>query len=330
MLRVAVFPILVMSLCTVSAGAESSEAQNLAQRAIALRRARKNAEALALLNKAYALEPTPRLLAHIGLAEQALGLWIDAETHVKQALQETGDPWIARNYKSIEEALKVIDAHLGWLEVETHADNAEVWINETRIDWPRAQPVRVLAGSALIEVRAPNHLPATRTAFVPPKARMHETVEPIAVPSQPKPPEPSAKVDDAAPRVSQPKEPSTQPAESGPSTRRVLGYSVGALGIIGVGTAGYLTLHALRLKNQRNEHCIAGECDDIAYDLDDDARRSANAATICAGVGVAALVAGTWLALSSSPKAKPSKAITWEIEPRITTTWASIGIRGAW
>src|SRR5262245_14916190 len=65
-------------------------------RGVALRRQGRNAEALAEFQKAYARDPSPRALAQIALAQQALGNWVVAETGLVDALAARNDPWIQR------------------------------------------------------------------------------------------------------------------------------------------------------------------------------------------------------------------------------------------
>jgi Flp pilus assembly protein TadD len=64
--------VLVLAVAAV-AYAQPSDPDALDQHGIALRRQRRDAEALEEFRRSYALRPTPRTLAQIGFAEQALG-----------------------------------------------------------------------------------------------------------------------------------------------------------------------------------------------------------------------------------------------------------------
>src|SRR5262245_11508772 len=91
--------------CALAPSAGDESAESLLKLGIELRRLDQNAEALALFERAYAREPTPRALAQIGLAHQALGNWIAAERAVARAVGERDDPWIAKNRDPLETAL---------------------------------------------------------------------------------------------------------------------------------------------------------------------------------------------------------------------------------
>src|SRR5262249_16904585 len=71
---------------------------------VALRRERKDAEALAEFRRAYALSPTPHALGQIALAEAALDQWVSAENDLLHVLV-ADDPWVARQRSALEIAL---------------------------------------------------------------------------------------------------------------------------------------------------------------------------------------------------------------------------------
>lgn len=92
-----------MSLCRVFAaalfllGASTASAQDAAvERAIdeglALRQQSRDAEALAVFERAYAQHREPCLLAQVGFAEQALGRWRLAEEHLREMQRAASDP----------------------------------------------------------------------------------------------------------------------------------------------------------------------------------------------------------------------------------------------
>src|SRR5689334_14201627 len=61
-------------------------ADRLLKRGVELRKAGKDDEALEAFRAAYTSRPSPRAQAQIGLAEQALGRWGDAERDLSEAL----------------------------------------------------------------------------------------------------------------------------------------------------------------------------------------------------------------------------------------------------
>lgn len=69
---------------------------------IRLRAERRDAEALAVFRRAWEAARSPEARAQMALAEQALGLWIDAERDLLAALAAADHPWIARNRGALD------------------------------------------------------------------------------------------------------------------------------------------------------------------------------------------------------------------------------------
>jgi hypothetical protein len=163
-----------------------SSEEDLINRGIALREARNDAAALDLFRQAYALEKSPRALAQVALAEQALGRWSEAEVDLAQAVARPDDPWIARNKVLLNQALAEIQGHLGSLQLTGGVPGAEVFVNGARAGTlPLAKPLRVNAGKATLEIHAANYLPIARTVIVPKGGLARETVALVAVAAQP-------------------------------------------------------------------------------------------------------------------------------------------------
>src|ERR1044071_3638585 len=85
---------LTCSLAGATARADPSSGE-MVDKGIQLRREHRDAEALAQFKRAEQLNPAPRIKAQIGLAEQALGQWVEAERDLNLALSANEDPWIA-------------------------------------------------------------------------------------------------------------------------------------------------------------------------------------------------------------------------------------------
>lgn len=150
---------------TTGAPAWSGDGDALIQKGLELRRRGSDAEALKCFREAYELTRAPRAMAQIGLAEQALGAWPAAEKHLREALSIGADAWIRKNRGVLENALAVVDDHLGTLEVSGSPERAEVSIDGEAVG---ALPVkvRVTAGTVVVEVRAPDFLPVRRPTAV--------------------------------------------------------------------------------------------------------------------------------------------------------------------
>src|SRR5262245_21211542 len=76
----------LVALLAGGARAQAGGADDLVKQGVEQRRQSHDQQALELFKRAYAIDPAPRILAQIGFAEQALGVWADAETHLRTAL----------------------------------------------------------------------------------------------------------------------------------------------------------------------------------------------------------------------------------------------------
>jgi hypothetical protein len=336
--------ILAWSLDVGHARADAPEAEVLAAQGIELRREHKNAEALEVFRKAFALAPTPRIQAQVGLAEQAVGQWIEAENDISTALRAGQDPWIAKNRGALEQALGVVVDHLGWIEVQANVPGAEIWINGARVLRPVADaPIRVLSGTNVVEARAPGYLSAARTVFVLPNTRMRERVTLSPMPSSAEPDSKRADMGAPLPTNTSSDHPgraspgdarlsSGEPASvRGPSlTRTVAFISLGA-GIVGLGVGGYYGLRTISLKKERDRDCDATFCDHSeGVAKDGAARDAALVSTISAGIGLVAtgVAVSLFLLERGEQRGNPNGGI--HVEPEISGHAASLRLNGSW
>jgi hypothetical protein len=159
--------VMVTTVLLPSARASGDDAEKLIRHGIELRKAHDDEGAARAFQQAYDLVHTPRAAAQLGLAEQALGRWEDAERHVAEALHTTGDGWVAKNRATLDEALGTIEAHLGRVEVLGDPEGAEVSVNGRPVGkLPLPDAVRVSAGQVDVEMRAPGFVPAQRTLTI--------------------------------------------------------------------------------------------------------------------------------------------------------------------
>lgn len=153
-----VLSVLLAALVASSAHPSCAEAQrrgDLIDEGVALREQGRDEEALALFEQAYAQTSQARALAQIALAEQALGRFVEAEAHLADALSHDEDAFIRRNRVHLEGALEEIRLRVGDLTVEGGVPGAEVIIGGQAVGvLPLDAPVRVVAGSVAVEVRA--------------------------------------------------------------------------------------------------------------------------------------------------------------------------------
>lgn len=160
---------LVLTMWLVAAPAvaqdapEPSAADALVAEGLELRRQGRDAEALERFTRAHEESGAPRALAQMGLAEQALGRWLDAERHLDEAIA-TDDAWIAERRPLLTEALVAIRARLASVDASASVQGAELYLNGAPAGTlPLTAPVRVVAGAIEIEVRAEGHRSLRRT-----------------------------------------------------------------------------------------------------------------------------------------------------------------------
>jgi hypothetical protein len=228
-----------------ASGAEpNAEAERLIRHGLELRKAHDEEAAVRDFQEAYGLVRTPRAAGQLGLAEQALGRWEDAEQHVREALEADADPWVIKNHAVLGEAMGLIQGHLGRVEIVGEPAGAEVLVNGRAAGTlPLAQPVPVSAGDVDVELRAPGYQPGQRTLAL--AAGQYRRIvlrlarEPAGAAAVDTPPAASAvtppEVEPAAAmtEVSKPAETPVEP----PSTARAVvkwsaaGLAVGSLGL---------------------------------------------------------------------------------------------------
>ena len=220
--------------------AQAEDVEALIKRGVELRRAGRDLEALEQFRRANEIAPSPRALAQIGLAEQALGRWPDAEQDITRALdagQGPRDPWIEKNRTTLEKSLVDIGEHVGSLEILGEPAGAEV-VADGRVagKLPLARPIRTTAGSVTVEVRAPEYLPVTRTVNVVAGQLTRESVTLLRAPPSAAGATGGAAAGDEPARITtaaaQPHEPAAAPR----STSRTLAWVALAAGSVSAAT----------------------------------------------------------------------------------------------
>ena len=145
----------------------SNDADVLIRHGIELRKVHDDEGAAREFQKAYDQVHTPRAAGQLGLAEQALGRWEDAERHVGEALHATGDAWVVKNRAILDEALGAIQGHLARIEVIGDPEGADVSVNGRIVGkLPLQSAVRVSAGEVEVELHASGYVPMQRTLTI--------------------------------------------------------------------------------------------------------------------------------------------------------------------
>jgi hypothetical protein len=210
-----------------------------------------DATALQQFSKAYAVRKSPRAAAQMGLAEMALGKWVDAEAHIQEALEASSDRWVSKNVSSLRQALSSVRDHLGSLELLGSPAGAEIVIDgEVRGHLPLGKPLRVRVGEWPVEVRAPGYQPASFKVQVVSGGLARESVNlpPVLTVAPPRVEEPRRTEVSEGPGHEQPpvlrqtgpspgKE--TRAEASAGSGLRTTGVVLGAVGVAALGAGIY-------------------------------------------------------------------------------------------
>ncbi|MCG8556053.1 MAG: hypothetical protein MJD61_12320 [Proteobacteria bacterium] len=168
-----------------TAGREAADAEMYVKQGIGLRRKGRDAEALELFKQAARLNATPRIVAQMGLAEQALGRWVDAEWHLELALKNEDYPWIRRHRETLKKSLALVRKRVGAIELLGGVPGADIAINGRVVGrMPLRAPVKVEAGSVVIEARMQGYHLFHRQVHVGPGALARETITLIPVPEE--------------------------------------------------------------------------------------------------------------------------------------------------
>jgi hypothetical protein len=296
---------LLLALAAPATGAaQQADAPALLREGFAARRAQRDADALRSFSAAWALDRSPSTLAQVALAEQALGRWVDAERHLAECLA-ADDPWIARHAPALRAALAVMRGHLATLALDGRPAGATVLIDGRPVGaLPLPAPLRVTAGTVVLQVSAPGHHPVERRIAVEAHATLREEVTLV----------PSAPVVEAAPTPTPPTP--TPPALPPPAVlvtappaaprRAVAPWVLAASG--GVLLGGAAVLSALRADAVDSLRARCGGADDpatpavecapdaSARDLHDRAGLYRDLSIAALAVGGAAAVAGViWI-----------------------------------
>jgi hypothetical protein len=251
----------VLLLANSLAHADPDEVEGLVREGVALRKAGKDREALDTFRRAASVQRTPRVLGQIGLAELALGLWVEADADLRESLAASNDAWIQKNRPNLEQTLKTIGRHVGTLSVWGTPQGAEILVNGKFVGKvPTNAPIRVLVGAANLVVRANGYEAMSRPIEVQPDSRNTEQVDLVPTPvAQPTavgaqvPPPPSSPAGTTLEVQSGPRNESTGAVTPSPFYERWWFWAA-----VGVVAAGTITT-AVVLSRDNKQSC-SGTC----------------------------------------------------------------------
>lgn len=150
-----------LSWSPAAAAAPSSEdverAATLKKDADTLMRKLQYEDALANYDESYRLDPKPALLYNRGRAQQALNRMPDALDSYETFKREAPDH-LRRRVPKLDELIDEVRAQVSSIQIDCNVPGAEVVLGDRVLGKaPMAEPIRVNAGDATLEVRADKH-----------------------------------------------------------------------------------------------------------------------------------------------------------------------------
>jgi len=307
-------PFLIICLSLSIAGVALAEPASLSetaiqdriQQGIALRRAGKDAEALALFLDLEKRAPeSVRVLLHVTAAAHANGKWLLAYEYLQKASNFQQDAYYQRHRSEIKAMEDLVLQHVGQLRVMGSPDGAEVVLNGEPVGTLPMKAARVLeVGSYELTVRKPGYYLLQRPVTISGGATL--TQEAVELRELDRTSEPTLTTARDAQRVPQ-KVPMSGPA---PAPRRWLTWTLAGVGVVGAATGAVaLAVHENEASHWNSDsRCLSGtqSREETCGSVRDRAELAQKVAIVGAGVGAtfgaAALV--HWLATSTSSSEK--------------------------
>jgi len=227
----------LLSSGLLAAASASEDPEALIREGVKLRREGQDARAEGYFRRAYELAKTPRTAAQLGLAELAVGEFVEAELHLSEALVAR-DAWVTEHLKALEEGRSKARQHLLRVELMSVPSGATyalgggspVGVPADGVVWlaPTTSTLRVAAqGRRPFEVRVDGREgEIRRIAVVLPEQK--EPVKAVDVPARPVAP--------AAP-FREPPRPTTVASAPQTDTDEGRGLRIGGIAVASVGVA---------------------------------------------------------------------------------------------
>ena len=224
----------VVSLGASAAASESDEPEQLIRSGNELRRKGDDLRAFGYLQRAYDMAHTPRAASQLGLCEQALGRFEEAEPHLSEALS-THDAWVDAKRESLESAREAVRKKLGQVRVAGVPPGATVTAGKRAAHKLNADAsLWLVPGPTTLLIEADGFRSATKSVVVALGEEVKVDAGLVPERTATATPAPSTSNGDslgsASPSVLPP--PSTAPAADDRGAWRITGLVAGAAGVV--------------------------------------------------------------------------------------------------
>jgi hypothetical protein len=159
------------------AAGEAGDPEALIRQGNELRKQGRSEQALPYFRAAYAAARTPRTAGQLGLSEMTIGYWVEAETHLGEALEFPNHPWVAKNMPTLREMIAKAREKIAEITVSGSPVGSEVRVNGRVVgSLPLPKPLRLAEGQVDIQVTSPGHKPDLRTLSAKGGEKLHVAV----------------------------------------------------------------------------------------------------------------------------------------------------------
>jgi len=281
---------------------DRAAAESLFQEGRALIESGQTAAACRKFEESYRLDKAPGTLLNVAHCHKLEGRIASAWSEFFQVAAEARRDGRGDREQIALDSIKELEPRLPKLMIvvppDSRVEGLRVIRNGTemgRAAWGTETPVD--PGKIVITAEAPGYKPWTQTVEIKEEGREQITVPVLE--EAPKPPEPP-------PTAAPP--PSTRGdvvVDEGSPASRTVGLVLGGVGLVGIGVGSYFGVQALSKRSDAEGKCTLGPsgngCPQDAVDLNHDAKDAARFANLGIGIGLVAVVAGTYLFLDGMP-----------------------------
>lgn len=324
----------IVGCVTLGAAAAPALAQKAAAEALFnqgrdLMQEKKYAEACEKFQSSHELDPSVGALGSLGDCREKNGQIASAWAAYSEAASLARQKGDKRRERAAQDHAKRLERLLSHLIIEVPPEVRVNGLSLTRNGEPVPdavwnEKVPVDPGTYVIRVEAPGYRSTEVSIEVGPRGdEARATVPALAPEAQGQSPsggadtgsDPGTGAGDAVGGVS-----GTASAgdAGGMPTGRKVAIGVAGAGVVAIGVGAFFGVRASSLWDDAKSHCVNGDfdnCDPEGVSLSNDARSSANLATISLSVGVAAVAAGAVLWFLNPPSAQGDAERAARIEP---------------
>jgi hypothetical protein len=274
------------------------------------------AEACPKLEESHRLDPSGGTILNLALCHEQQGLlarsW--SEFHEASAFarrdgrgdrEEAADSHIRALAPRLSRLTVVVpeSARVEGLRIERNGREL------AQASWSTAMPVD--GGEHVLRASAPGKEPFTATLVIGNESDARTIEIPPFAAAAVAPPAPAP--------VSSPSagvKPELDRRARGLTTRSIVGWSMGAAGLVQWGVAGYFGVRAFRKHAESNSACPGERCSQTGVELNEQAQRAADVSTVLALTGLGTVGAGVYLLLTAP--SKPDGATPAQVVPVVT------------